>query len=93
MNDAQILASVKVDKQINVPAYDQRLLDLISSAKEAIAAEGVRTLDPSASDEDAQLVIMYTDWLWESRNDPNGAMPRSLRLKLNNRIFGEAART
>ena len=93
MTDAQILLAVKTDKQISVSAYDTRLQDIIASAKEAIVAEGAATLDPSASAEDAQLVIMYADWLWESRNASDAAMPRSLRWKLNNRIFGEKART
>ena len=92
MTDAQLLASVKTDKQISVSDYDTRLDDIIESAKEAIRAEGAQTLDPSASAEDAQLVVMYADWLWEIRNDPSAAMPRSLRLKLNNRVIGEKAR-
>lgn len=92
MNDEQLLAAVKTDKQISASAYDTRLGELIASAKEAIAAEGVRTLNPSASAEDAQLVVMYADWLWETRNSADAAMPRSLRVKLNNRVFGEKAR-
>ena len=93
MTDIQLLYAVKTDKQISVSAYDTRLMELIDSAKEAIVAEGARTLDPSASAEDAQLVVMYAGWLWESRNAPDAAMPRSLRWKLNNRVFGEKARS
>lgn len=92
MTDAQILASVKTDKTISVSSYDTRLMDIIASAKAAIMAEGAKTLDPSASAEDAQLVIMYADWLWDIRNAPESAMPRSLRRKINNRVFGEKAR-
>lgn len=92
MTDAQLLAAVKTDNQISVSGYDTRLKEIIDSAKIAITAEGVQTLDPSASEEDAQLVIMYADWIWSSRNQPEAAMPRSLRWKLNNRIFGEKAR-
>ena len=92
MTDAQLLAAVKTDNQISVSGYDARLTEIIDSAKIAITAEGVQTLDPSASEEDAQLVIMYADWIWSSRNQPEAAMPRSLRWKLNNRIFGEKAR-
>lgn len=92
MTDAQLLAAVKTDNQISVSGYDTRLTEIIDSAKIAITAEGVQTLDPSASEEDAQLVIMYADWIWSSRNQPEAAMPRSLRWKLNNRIFGEKAR-
>lgn len=93
MTDAQLLAAVKTDNQISVSGYDTRLTEIIDSAKIAITAEGVQTLDPSASEEDAQLVIMYADWIWSSRNQPEAAMPRSLRWKLNNRIFGEKARS
>lgn len=93
MTDEQLLAAVKTDKQISVSAYDTRLQELIASAKESIVAEGAQTLDPSASPRDAQLVVMYADWLWETRNDPKAEMPRSLRRKLNNRVFGEKART
>lgn len=93
MTDEQLLAAVKTDKQISASAYDTRLQELIASAKQAITAEGAATLDPSASAEDAQLVVMYAGWLWESRNAADAAMPRSLRWKLNNRIFGEKART
>lgn len=92
MTDAQLLLAVKTDKGISVSAYDTRLQEYIASAKEAITAEGAATLDPSASAEDAQLVIMYAGWLWSSRNDPAAAMPRSLRWKLNNRVLGEKAR-
>ena len=92
MTDAQLLAAVKTDNQISVSGYDTRLTEIIDSAKTAIMAEGVATLDPSVSSEDAQLVIMYADWIWSSRNQPEAAMPRSLRWKLNNRIFGEKAR-
>ena len=92
MTDAQLLAAVKTDNQISVSGYDTRLTEIIDSAKTAIMAEGVATLDPSARAEDAQLVIMYADWIWDSRNQPEAAMPRSLRWKLNNRIFGEKAR-
>ena len=92
MTDAQLLAAVKTDNQISVSGYDTRLTEIIDSAKTAIMAEGVSTLDPSARAEDAQLVIMYADWIWDSRNQPEAAMPRSLRWKLNNRIFGEKAR-
>lgn len=92
MTDQQLLESVKTDKRISVSAYDTRLQDVIATAKQAIMAEGAQTLDASASAEDAQLVIMYADWLWDMTSDPALAMPRGLRQKLNNRIFAEKMR-
>lgn len=92
MTDQQLLAAVKTDKRISVPAYDTRLTELIESAKAAIKAEGARTLDASADAEDAELVILYADWLWDMTSDPQQAMPRGLRVKLNNRIFAEKMR-
>ena len=94
MNDEQLLAALKTDLGISVTTYDGRLAQLITDAKASIIAEGASTLAPSSEEEDAQLVIMYAGWLWRSRNaaEPGmAAMPRSLRWKLNNRIFGEKA--
>ena len=89
MTDEQMLASMKTDLGISVPAYDDRLRELIGAAKAAIQREGAANLSPSDSAEDAQLVIMYAGYLWRMRADPTAAMPRMLRWALNNRIFGE----
>ena len=91
MTDEQLLAAVKTDQQISVSGYDTRIGELIQDAKAAIIAEGAATLDPAANPADAQLVVMYADWLWATRKNPSEAMPRALRWKLNNRIFGEKA--
>lgn len=91
MTDAQILSALKVSLGITVTAYDERLTQLISSAKADITAEGAATLDPSADPGDAQLVIMYAQWQW-TRRDTMEAMPRMLRWKLNNRVFSEKMR-
>lgn len=53
-----------------------------------IAKEGA-SLDVDNLD-DAQLVIMYSAWLWRKRDSGEG-MPRSLRWALNNRIMSEKA--
>ena len=39
-----------------------------------------------------QLIVMYAAWLWRKR-DGMDAMPMMLRRALNNRVFGEKART
>lgn len=53
-----------------------------------IQKEGA-TLDVSVL-EDAQLVVMYSAWLWRKRDSGEG-MPRMLRWALNNRILSEKA--
>ena len=90
MTDEQILEALKVNLGITVQAYDMRLLQVIQAAKSAIIREGARSLAPGASVEDAQLVIMYAQWLWAKR-DTMEAMPRMLRWNLNNRVFAEKA--
>ena len=98
MTDEQLLAAVKTDNQIalEVTAYDERLSQMLDAAKAEIIAAGARTLDPYASDRDAQLVILYADWLWARRTAVLGSkddppMPRMVKLALNNRVFGEKA--
>lgn len=71
-------------------AYDVRLNQLLIAAMKAIEAEGVSTLDTS-DPLDQELIVLYAAWLWRKRDNMEG-MPRMLRWKLNNRIFGEKAR-
>jgi hypothetical protein len=86
MDNATILTMLKVDLGIrNTTAYDARLTQYISTAKQAITREGA-TLQPVA--EDMQLIVMYAAWLWRRRDSGEG-MPRMLRYSLNNRIFSE----
>jgi hypothetical protein len=86
MDNATILTMLKVDLGIrNTTAYDARLMQYISTAKQAITREGA-TLQPVA--EDMQLIVMYAAWLWRRRDSGEG-MPRMLRYSLNNRIFSE----
>ena len=94
-----MLTMLKVDLGIlTTTAYDARLNQLLTAAKKAIIKEGASTLD--ASDElDMQLIVMYAAWLWRKRDGSMGntqnydatAMPRMLRLALNNRVFSEKA--
>ena len=85
MTDAQIasiLASLKVDLGIlRTTAYDERLTEMIEREG---ATLNVSTLD------DAQLVVMYSAWMWRRRDTGEG-MPRMLRYALNNRVLGEKA--
>lgn len=95
-----ILTMMKVDLSIlTTTLYDERFRQLISAAIEAIAAEGVATLNVNDS-LDQQLIAMYAEWLWRKRDFTLGTrqnvdmtvMPRSLRLMLNNRKTGEVVR-
>ncbi len=92
MTEAQItaiLSSLKVDLGIlRTTAYDSRLKEIINSSFQMIEREGA-TLDVSLL-EDAQLVVMYSAWLWRKRDSGEG-MPRMLRWALNNRILSEKA--
>lgn len=92
MTDAQVtslLSSLKVDLGIlRTTAYDNRLKEIIKSSFNMIVKEGA-SLDVDNLD-DAQLVIMYSAWLWRKR-DSGEEMPRSLRWALNNRIMSEKA--
>lgn len=92
MTDAQIasiLASLKVDLGIlRTTAYDERLTEIIKASYQMIEREGA-TLNVSTL-EDAQLVVMYSAWMWRRRDTGEG-MPRMLRYALNNRVLGEKA--
>ena len=87
-----MLTMLKADRGIlTTTAYDTRLTQLLIAAQQAIIKEGVSTLGTSKP-LDMQLIVMYAAWLWNKRyaNDST-AMPRMLRLALNNRVFGEKA--
>jgi hypothetical protein len=94
-----MLTMLKTDLGIlTTTAYDARLTQLLTAAEKYIINEGASTLDAS-NIEDAQLIVMYAAWLWRKRDGTLGtrqsidmtAMPRMLRLALNNRVFHEKA--
>ena len=86
MSDDTLLTMLKISLGITTTAYDARLSQLITSAKQYIAREGI-TLDDTVIS-DGNLVVMYAEWLWRKR-DTVEAMPRMLRWNLNNRLFSE----
>lgn len=86
MDDTTMLAALKVDLGITTTAYDARLTQYITAAKNAIEIEGVEL--NSSSIADGNLVVMYAAWLWRKRNTGEG-MPRMLRWQLNNRLFSQ----
>lgn len=83
-----LLPLLKTDLGIKAEAFDERLADRLNVAMERIDALGVTLADTPG---DRDLVLMYAAWLWRCRvtQEPMGRM---LRLALNNRVFGEAAR-
>ena len=85
---ASLLPALKVDLGISATVYDDRLTARLNTAMERITAEGV-TLQDTVGDKD--LVLMYAAWLWRGRVEQS-PMGRMLRVALNNRVFGEAAR-
>lgn len=82
-----MLSMLKVDLGITTYQYDERLQQIINSAKSMIEREGV-TFEDELTAEDMQLIVMYAAWLWR-RRDTHEGMPRMIRWALNNRIFGE----
>ena len=86
MNESTMLDMLKIDLGITTTAYDERLSQYITSAKDALEKEGI-TLDDSVIS-DGNLVVMYAAWMWRKR-DTNEGMPRMLRWQLNNRLFSE----
>lgn len=94
MKDEELLMLVKLDLEIpeKNTTRDVYLRHLIRAAKEAIEDEGV-TLDLQSGVRDAQLVTMYTAYLYRKRAGENTGMPRMLRYALNNRILSEKMRS
>lgn len=85
LNQANLLEMLKIDLGISSPAYDERLMQYLTAAAEAIKAEGAANFDPGCLS-DAQLTVMYAAWTWRSRDTMTG-MPRMLRYALNNRVL------
>ena len=88
MCETTLLTMLKADLEF-VPANktkDVYLLQLLASARQMIAREGV-TL--AKTEEDAQLIVMYAAYLDRSRADNAAKMPRMLRWAMNNRLFGQ----
>ena len=86
MDDQTILNLAKINLGLSTTAYDQYLTMLIAAAKAAIIEEGIE-LDLTAEQDD-NLVIMYTAYLWRKRKEDVG-MTRMLRYALNNRLLSQ----
>ena len=85
-----LLQRLKIDIGItNTTGYDERLTSLLNTAKAEIMREGV-VLDETNPD-DGEIIVDYARFLWLSRRgeNPETTMPRSLRWRINNRLFGK----
>lgn len=82
-----ILVPLKIDLQISTSAMDDYLIELIETARDFIATEGITLTDDIS---DAMLVEMYAAFLYRKRRE-NVPMPRYLRWALNNRLMHEKA--
>ena len=90
MTDEEILETFLLPdlEKLTVPETQRSfLLQLIASAKDQIAREGI-TLDLTAVD-DCLTVSMYAAYLYRRRAAADNGMPRMLRYRLNNRLFAE----
>ena len=85
-----LLTRLKIDLGIlHSTAYDSRLTSLLQVSEKEIIREGV-VLDLENID-DGELLIDYARDLWERRRgqNPEAGMSKSLRQRLNNRLFGK----
>lgn len=86
----ELLQKLKIDLGIlNSTAYDSRLTSLLNVAKKEIEREGV-VLDLENAD-DGELLVEYAreKWLARRGDNPQSGMSRSLRWRINNRLFGK----
>ena len=85
-----LLSRLKIDLGIiHSTAYDTRLTSLLQISEKEIEREGIK-LDLTDVD-DGELLIDYARDLWQRRRgeNPESAMSKSLRFRLNNRLFGK----
>lgn len=92
MPNMTLLQRLKIDLGIiNSTAYDERLQSLLNVAKKEIEREGV-VLDPDNNTDDGELLVDYARFMWQGRrgdSNPEAQMPRNLRWRINNRLFGK----
>lgn len=86
----ELLTRLKIDLGIiHSTVYDSRLMSLLNVAKNEIEREGV-ILNVENVD-DGELIVDYARFMWLSRRgeNPETTIPRSLRWRINNRLFGK----
>lgn len=86
MTDDERLVVLKKDLQMLTSSNDDYLRTLMEYAKEAVKREGVDTENGIEGD---MVVIQYAAYLFRKRASGDTAMPRFLRLQLNNMKIGQ----
>lgn len=89
MNAQQRLVILKGDLQLLTDANDEYLKVLIDQGQAAIKREGIVLTEGDI--ESDMAVIQYAAYLFRKRAGTDTAMPRSLRLQLNNMLFSQKA--
>lgn len=88
MQDEILIRILKLDLGILHDKHDELLTQLILTAKQNIASEGI-ILDETESSQ--SLVRMYAAWMYRQRANPDNKMPRMIRASLNNKLVGQKA--
>lgn len=81
MTESERLILLKKDLQRPTSANDDYLIFLLQAAETNIIKEGIRLDEGIESD---MVVIQYAAYLFRKRAGEDTAMPRFLRLELNN---------
>lgn len=89
MTDQERLTVLKKDLQMLTDSNDDYLKLLLEQAKAQIEREGVEL---SVGIEGDMAVIQYAAYLFRKRAGGETAMPRFLRLQLNNMKISQAGR-
>lgn len=89
MTDVERLAILKKDLQMLTDSNDEYLKILLNQAEAQVQREGV---DLSVGIEGDMVVIQYAAYLFRKRASGDTAMPRFLRLQLNNMKVSQAGR-
>ena len=89
MTDEERLKLLKMDLQRPTNSNDDYLRALLDQAKAQILREGV---DLSVGIEGEMVVIEYAAYLFRKRASGDTAMPRFIRLQLNNMKISKAGR-
>ena len=89
MTDQEKLTILKKDLQMLTNSNDDYLKILMQQAKAQIEREGVDTSDGIEGD---MAVIQYAAHLFRKRASGDTAMPRYLRLQLNNMKVSKAGK-
>lgn len=90
MDKAEKLVILKKDLQMLTTANDDFLETLLDFSAEAIKQEGITLIENDIKCDMA--VIQYAAYLFRKRASGETAMPRFLRLQLNNMKISQAGR-